>query len=95
MPNIFRLSANGKLNFHYNNDAGLFYGTSAIVNDAELKSLLPESAAEYNKVSGNVTLGLHGAVSLLQSDNFSGTLSSITLSTEKPSPAPPSTAASP
>ncbi|WP_374362697.1 DUF4214 domain-containing protein [Pseudoduganella danionis] len=83
MPNIFRLSANGKLNFHYNNDAGLFYGTSAIVNDAELKSLLPESAAEYNKVSGNVTLGLHGAVSLLQSDNFSGTLSSITLSTEK------------
>ncbi|MYN46375.1 DUF4214 domain-containing protein [Pseudoduganella sp. FT93W] len=83
LPNTFRLSANGKLNFHYNNDAGLFYGTSATLNDAELKFLLPESAAQYNKVSGNATLGLHGAVTVLQSDNFSGTLNSITLSTEK------------
>jgi len=83
MPGYVSLSVGGILNYHYDANQGSFYGTTSTVTDTSLRTLLPASSPLYDPSSGNSTVGMHGRVKFAQSDDFSGALSSITLSSEK------------
>ena len=83
LPGYFSLNIGGNLNYHYDANQGSFYSTTSTVTDTTIRTMLATSNPEYDPTTGNVTIGMHGRVNVAQSDDFSGTLSSITLSAEK------------
>lgn len=83
MPGYVSLTVAGTLNYHYDANQGSFYSTTSTVTDTSLRTLLPASSPLYDPSTGNSTVGMHGRVNFAQSDDFRGTLSSITLSSEK------------
>lgn len=83
MPNYFKLSTAGELNYHYDSNTGAFYSTSSTISEATLTELLPTSSPNYDPATGNISLGLFGKVSVAQSDDFAGTLNILAISSEK------------
>lgn len=83
MPNYFKLSSAGELNYHYDNNSGAFYSTTSTLSEATMSTLLPTSSPYYDPATGNISMGMYGKVSVAQSDDFVGTVNMLTISSDK------------
>jgi len=85
-PSAYRLTVGGNMNYHYSANANgsfILQNTGGTINDVAIKTQLPSSSPDYDAVLGNVAVALHGAVTISQSGNASGSITSLTTSADK------------
>lgn len=79
-PSAYRMAYSGSLDYSYAKVSGgtNFQNTGGTINDIMIQTLLSSSDPNYSSITGNATIGMHGAISLLSSGLFTGTISSLT-----------------
>ena len=80
-PSAYRLNVDGHMNYHYSSSANgsfILQNAGGTINDVSIQTQLPTSSAGYDATLGNVNLGLHGAVTMSQSGDISGSITSLT-----------------
>jgi hypothetical protein len=80
-PSAYRLNVSGYMNYHYASNADgsfILQNTGGTINYADLQTLLPTTSPGYDATLGNVDLGVGGAMTLSQSGNLSGSITSLT-----------------
>lgn len=85
LPSFYRLTATGKLNYHYQAAASgpNINGLGGTLTAAAIQTLLPSYSANYDKDLGNVTLGIRGNVTLSQGADISGVITTMTSSADR------------
>lgn len=85
-PSAYRLTVGGNMNYDYTANANgsfLLQNTGGTINDVAIQTQLPSSSPDYDALLGNVAVALHGAVTISQSGNVSGNITSLTTSADK------------
>jgi hypothetical protein len=85
-PSSYRLTTSGNMTYQYaiNADGSfILQPTGGAINDVTLQTLLPSNSPNYDATLGNETVALHGAVSIGQSGDLSGSVTSVTARADK------------
>lgn len=79
-PSAYRLAYSGPLDFAYAKVTGgtNFQNTGGTINDIMVQTLLSSSDPNYSSIMGNVTVGMHGALTMGSNGLFTGTITSLT-----------------
>lgn len=85
LPSFYRLTATGKLNYHYEmGDSGPnIHGLGGTLTAAAIQTLLPRYSFDYDQNLGNVTMGIRGNIILSPDANVSGVITTLTGSADR------------
>lgn len=87
LPGAFELSASGQLHMDYQLNGGMLYLTTAAqgltMNNIRFVTKVPTSSPDYDPDFGNISLTMDGALTVLPTGTASGSISRITVSTDK------------
>lgn len=85
LPSFYRLTATGKLNYHYEitDNGPNIQGLGGTLTSAAIQTLLPRYSPDYDQDLGNVTMGIRGNIILSPDANLNGVITTWTGSADR------------